>query len=93
MIIKYQEKDEWFLAVTNNKRAYGSSATEVTVFDELVTVESLAELWASQLEGANFHSMMSLPENFVAILHKHNVLSPTIKDILFEIVNTGCWIP
>lgn len=93
MIIKYREEDQWFLANTVNPKAYGEDSIEIDSTDPLLTLESLVELWEMDMEGGNYHSMMSIPDSFVVLMRKHNIPESTIKDMIYEIINSGAWLP
>lgn len=91
MIIKYQEGDEVFITSTNHINHY-HLAQEITIDDPLVTIRSLIEIWEQDLEGANYHAMMDIPETFAILLDKHGVGPETIKKCLWDIIESGGWI-
>lgn len=92
MIIKYFEDGNWWITSTN-KLDYYKGAVKITGDDPLVTTVSLLELWESELENANYHSMMDMPASLVAVLRKHDIADDKIKALLWDIVSAGAWIP
>jgi hypothetical protein len=91
MIIKYFEDDHWWVTSANRLDRW-PQAMELTVDDPLITVETLMQVWESDLEGENYHSMTDIPTKLVATLTARGVDQATIKLVLWDIIDSGGWV-
>ena len=90
MIVKCEEDGSSYLRWTGRP---DQDETLVTFDDPLVTVAELVSIWESRLEGANYHSMIVIAENFVRLMATHGVAEATVKAMLWDILeNHGAWM-
>ena len=93
MLIKWFEESEWHLTTGDEKRRREFKGEKATIDDPLVTVETLAELWADECENANYHSQTEIAEQMVTILRSVGVDEHKVKAVLWQmVVEHGCWI-
>lgn len=92
MIVKYREEGQWYLSSVSKLEGW-PEAVELKLDDPLVTVDALVQAWESDLEGANYHSMMDVPRNLANVLGFVGCTEAQVKEALWEILTTqGGWI-
>jgi hypothetical protein len=89
-LFKFPDDGLWRLGAGD--RHYYPGAEDVSPDDPLVTIDALVDLWEMHLEGANYHSMMPIPEHLVATLRARAVPDETIKLVLWDIIGAGGWM-
>jgi len=83
---------EWQLVCTNRPRDY-PHAQLMKKDNPFLTTERLADCWMSELEVANYHSQMDIPENFINVLTQVGCTPAQIRDALYEILTAqNAWI-
>ena len=91
MIIKFREGSQWFVT-DGDPKDYKPDGQEIAIDDPLVTIEALVQIWEMKLEGENYHSMSSVPSHLVEVLIKHGVPESTVKQVLWDIIDSGGWM-